>query len=347
MVINFQDKNLIVSYIQVVLKETFGVTLRTSDTSIRNVSASDSYEITMGQSIKVTGVYDLTTYLSLALYMALNFPNEQFPSKWVRDGDWIKYPYEPVKLKDSANLIIEAFLKADPSDKGQFWNSLEEKYNELLKKIYDGLEKFLKDTVDPLKDWSEFCWNYIYKFYLTWKALVNNFNNEEDLVDVLSSCAFRENKVFTDEEVRSCLVKILSANIKISSEDTDVLQVPERVLSYIFDEVVTPLSSDDEVYRAQNLIYLNPQVSSRTNPPIGVYNDEMTRRVKEIQELFVKDNTLSTGDTTKVVMPGGFEDFKVTGYVDPWTELIVKRDPSILSEEIDNYGIPDLHNFLL
>lgn len=292
MVINFQDRNLIVSYLQLILKETFGVTLTTSDSSL-NYSLDKSYEITMNQPVKVTGTYDLPTYFSLALYMAFNFPNEQYPYRLdFFNHEWVRFPYKPEELKNSINLIIENYLKGLWT-----WETVSTDYQEWYYNL--PAEKKLK--------------------YLDWESLVRNFNSQDDLIDVCKGCLF-EKRDFDNSDVRSCLVKILVANMKTSVTNYDALQVPERVLSYIFDEVVTPVSSNDEVFRAQKILYGERIPVGR----VGIYDDQMIEDVKEIQTKFISRNTFTIDGSTKIQLPGGFEDFKVTGYVDPWTETIIK-----------------------
>lgn len=293
MVINFQDRNLIVSYLQLILKETFGVTLTTSDSSL-NYSLDKSYEITMNQPVKVTGTYDLSTYFSLALYMAFNFPNEQYPYRLdLFDHGWTRFPYKPEELKNSINFT----LKKIPNSQDSRWGTIDTVYQELYHDL---------SAEDKLK-------------YLDWDSLVRNFNSQDDLVDVCKGCLF-EKRDFDDSDVRNCLVKILVANMKTSVTNHDALQVPERVLSYIFDEVVTPVSSNDEVFRAQKILYGERIPVER----VGVYDDQMVEDVKEIQTKFISRNTFMIDGSTKIQLPGGFEDFKVTGYVDPWTETIIK-----------------------
>lgn len=247
----------------------------------------------MNQPVKVTGTYDLSTYFSLALYMAFNFPNEQYPYRLdLFNYEWVRFPYKPEELKNSINLIIK---KLSNPKSGWTWETVSADYQEW----------YLSEK-DKLK-------------YLDWDSLVRNFNDQDDLVDVCKGCLF-EKREFNDSDVRGCLVKILVANMKVSITNHDALQIPERVLSYIFDEVVTPLSSNDEIFRAQKILYGDRIPSSR----VGIYDSQMIEDVKEIQTKFVTRNTFTIGGSTKIELPAGFEDFKITGYIDPWTELIMK-----------------------
>lgn len=78
--INYQDKNLIVMYLQIFLRESVGMTVR--KVIPRDKLKSTFYEITTNESIKVTGYYNEQTYTAIALYMAYNYPNEGYPLKW-------------------------------------------------------------------------------------------------------------------------------------------------------------------------------------------------------------------------------------------------------------------------
>lgn len=78
--IHYQDKNLIVTYLQIFLRENVGMTVHRVVPRDRRYPAY--YEITTNETIKVTGDYNEQTYTALALYMAYNYPNEGFPKKW-------------------------------------------------------------------------------------------------------------------------------------------------------------------------------------------------------------------------------------------------------------------------
>lgn len=57
----------------------------------------------------------------------------------------------------------------------------------------------------------------------------------------------------------------------------------------------------------------------------GRYDQEMTEDIKKVQQDFINLNTVITSSgNLNTVLPEGYDGFKVTGYVDPWTELILK-----------------------
>lgn len=93
MIINYNDNNLIVMYLQIFLKEVFGTTIEKITPRRKSIAAY--YQITTSTPIKVTGIYNVQTYSALALYMAYNYPNEGYPQKWTKDskGKWSATDY--------------------------------------------------------------------------------------------------------------------------------------------------------------------------------------------------------------------------------------------------------------
>ena len=81
MTINLQDNNLIVSYLQIFLRDYFGVSLE-SDGSVAKIVSNTP--------LKVTGTYRLSDYESLSLFMMYNYPREGYPTR---------YDYETVEGK--------------------------------------------------------------------------------------------------------------------------------------------------------------------------------------------------------------------------------------------------------
>lgn len=118
-----------------------------------------------------------------------------------------------------------------------------------------------------------------------------------------------------DEE---SLINIISNNIINSSVNPITISVPSRVLSYILDEVVTPLSSDEEILRIKTLIY-DSRVPRKN---ALVYDQELINKVSGYQQQLINKYTLGTG---VVELPEQYTGFKVTGYVDPWTERYIKE----------------------
>lgn len=301
MVINLQDSNLVVNYLQIFLRDTFGVTLRKAPDNT-DVAQGTAYEITMNEPIKVTGVYNLQTYLSIALYMAFNYPNEGYPYRWERDSKnesaWIPYPYEPSRLLKTLETIKidHSGYRFTSRDKTEAQKDYQEEFEEELK-----TPEFL--------DHSE---------------LLRYFVSIEQMNEYVNGI-----KEVTEDNVRDCLVNILVANMSTTSVNTIAAQMPERVLAYVFDEVVTPLSEMDEVFRIQKMIYY-PAVPREV---AGKYDKKFNGistmdRVTQYQQEFI--NKYTDPKTGVVSLPESFKDFKVTGYLDPWTEFIIR------SKEGDN-----------
>lgn len=300
MVINYQDKNIIIMYIQIFLKEHFNYTVH--KVTPRRKSLASYYEITNNDPLKVTGYHNLQTYSALALYMAYTYPNEGYPVLWKR--------------------------VTDNSNNTNLWVSED--------------------------------------FYY-------NGSNDDELLNVIIS------------------------NLENSLNYKGTVQIPERVLSYIFNEVVTENSTDDEILRIKKLIGDNLNYKEALK-----YTEEFSDQVKQIQQSLIDqysvyaessvqkevlfsnniyyfqldkhlrnayikktdeelnyenktgltlyksiynpdtgvlsfDNkngayNLKVGETRDVVLktlvqtelPQQFENFKVTGYVDPWTEVVIK-----------------------
>ncbi len=123
-----QDKNLIVTYIQIYLSENFGLSVRKVDSNFNQVLNANieqtllpKYEITADDPIEVTGYLTPQTYSSMALYMMQNYPNERFPVAWIltEDGwestdkfydsymdNWRNVLLTPPDWDDIANQII-------------------------------------------------------------------------------------------------------------------------------------------------------------------------------------------------------------------------------------------------
>lgn len=110
------------------------------------------------------------------------------------------------------------------------------------------------------------------------------------------------------------LLKMIKSNESYSLRDSKVIEIPERVLSYIFGEVVTPTSSKEEIQRVRKLLYRDQTKTSY------VYDSKMVEDVKSLQKSFI-DKFESAGQS----LPDPFKEFKVTGYVDPWTEILLKE----------------------
>ena len=234
MQIRYLNKSVIVQYIQIFLQEKSGLLIAKNPDYIgdNNITEKLEYYITMNQKINVTGYYDNQTYMAVALYMGLNYPEEGFPYCYAREYDekgnlkWVTYPYG------------------------------EGEYAE------------------------------------------------------------------TDKENYPKLCEIIMHNINIANEYVDVLNIDEKIVSYLLDEVVTPSSDQDEILRVQKLLYPNGISMDRA----GIYDEAMLNTVKSIQknalDIYMRTSTTAIDSD---LMYKTFKNLRVTGFVDPWTELLIKR----------------------
>jgi len=201
--IKLRDRNSIVSYLQIYLKTVYPTPYLVNENSISPYN---------NKELKVTGSYDIQTYLCLSCYMANYYPNEGFPYYYVKDGD--------------DNIIKVEYGQKDP----------------------------------------------------------------------------------ITEEVKS-LKEVLDYNIDNLLKINSTYNIDERVMSYVFEEVVTDLSEEDEVFRIQKLIYGDKFVPKEY---IGNY-DSIRDYIKSVQSKRIEQGGLV----------GSYKDFKVTSYCDPWTERLL------------------------
>lgn len=309
MKINLQDSNFIISYIQMFLKEYSGINIKkVSISKSKGVYTNDSYIISMNNPIRVTGIYDIDTYRAAALYMAFNYPNEQFPSIWSynkENNSWSDLPYEPDKLTVTMDKLIKACCDKTSG-----------KVNEdiLVEARIEGLS-------EDVLIYNEICANTEEIIYLTWSELLRYFSVEEssskELYEFLSKKTAQyknttapETGTFSRSDLNDILISIIINNSTIGASYREVTELNERVLSYFFGEVVSKLSTKDEIYRIQQMIYDKVPLSR-----IGKFDEQMTLDIKRYQQDFIKE----------VVRPDSYNNFKVTGYVDPWTERVIRE----------------------
>lgn len=296
MSVKLQDRNLIVNYIQDYLRDYFGMTLVRVTQKSRK-ALEDVYEISQSRPIKVSGVYTEDTYISVGLFMAYNYPNEQFPVRWdLKEGSnniWIKTPFCYDKLiKTMTDLLNDNKVLAEIESHRKF--------------TQDHYREFLESREDP----SEYISDY--------EELSRYFDDNDVYNAIVSKSISDLPKEFTREDANKSLIVFLVHNLEESQNNRDILSLDDRVLSYFFEEVVTPLSEPDEILRAQKLIYIPDIEYDRA----GKYDSKMIDDVKKRQQNFLSVHTSES--TGEVVLPEGFEGFKVTGYVDPWTEVVLK-----------------------
>lgn len=279
MIINLYDDNLLVSYLQIFLRDYFGVniTYQISD----NKFIDDKYIITTNSPLKVTGEYNLDTYASLALYMVFNYPNEGYPYYYI--------------LKEDRTVSFDS------------------------NKLLDTINNMIKQS-DTIKEWTEISYdNAEFIKVFTWNELLIYFKNESDLNNIVLS-KYVSSESFTIDDINNCLVNFINKAKYLSLSKPEIVQVSERVLSYILGEVVSPKSSPDEIMRIQKIMYPNGVTPNR----LGVYDNDMMNDVINYQKSFIERYTTNYNSTeSNKYLPQGYYGFKVTGYVDPWTELII------------------------
>lgn len=255
MELKYQDRNLITTYLQIYLRDYYGLTVH--KVIKRNSIDPDEYELTLSDPIKVTGYLNNQTYSAIAMYMLRNYPNEMYPSLW---------------QLNTANQ----------------WAPTLEIYNDYIEEIMSSDEQHVlrKDVVIP-------------------------FDNEGDFI------------------------KVIASNMENASYNPDTISVPRRVLSYLFGEVVSPLSTPEEILRVKAYLgnisytyfgvesyseearYIARQISAYLNINTNYeYDDTFKNIIWQLQNLYLQGH--------QDEMPEQFMDFKATGYVDPWTEHILK-----------------------
>lgn len=371
--IKLNSRSLLVNYLQVYLKDYFGITLVKSNTNL-SYSTDDRYEISQSEEIKVTGRYNLQTYLSTALFMIYNYPNEKFPVRWdlrnETSTEWVETPFDSEKLYSTMNLLIsEEYLSKNDNKVSQktydeLVDSVIVKVGEYLTlskntKLYTSpvsstgflVSSYSKDSVsyglvdgsvvnsrvvvkltdknkDPIVDdqgkvitgWvDEIPKEKNSETYFDYETLLKYFNGEDGIYDTLYRRSPEE--LYTTEDILSSVIVFLTNNLVQVNSNPDVVSLNDRIVSYILEEVVTSISSPDEILRVQKLLY--PQGVEYVRS--GRYDQEMTEDIKKVQQDFINLNTVITSSgNLNTVLPEGYDGFKVTGYVDPWTELILK-----------------------
>lgn len=371
--IKLNSRNLLVNYLQVYLKDYFGITLVKSNTNLSYLT-DDRYEISQSEEIKVTGRYNLQTYLSTALFMVYNYPNEKFPVRWdlrnETSTEWVETPFDSEKLYSTMNLLIsEEYLSKNDNKVSQktydeLVDSVIVKVGEYLTlskntKLYTSpvsstgflVSSYSKDSVsyglvdgsvvnsrvvvkltdknkDPIvDDQGKVITGWVDEIpekknpgtYFDYETLLKYFNGEDGIYDTLYRRSSEE--LYTTEDILSSVIVFLTNNLVQVNSNPDVVSLNDRIVSYILEEVVTSISSPDEILRVQKLLY--PQGVEYVRS--GRYDQEMTEDIKKVQQDFINLNTVITSSgNLNTVLPEGYDGFKVTGYVDPWTELILK-----------------------
>lgn len=292
--INLGDRSLIVSYLQSYLIEYYPKSLVSASEYPYSSAVSNEYSVT-NAPIRRTGIYDIPTYSALSLMMASFYPNEGYPQRWdLSEGQWTVTDFDCNRFVNSVSkLITEA--------NGRTYSNLDEStYTEIL------------SGDDPTLDTTE---------YLTYDEIQLYTTAQLPLTELVNSY-INNNLTFTTQSAQSGVVAFLTNNLSYISQNNQIAEVPDRVISYILGEVVTPNSLSDEIMRVQQLLYpggLSPMYVGRyfeyttsSGDTVSMMND-----IKEIQSNYI--------DSYKGELPTSYVGFKVTGYVDPWTEVIIKQ----------------------
>lgn len=293
--INLGDRSLIVSYLQSYLIEYYPKSLVSASEYPYSSAVSNEYSVT-NAPIRRTGIYDIPTYSALSLMMASFYPNEGYPQRWdLSEGQWTVTDFDCNRFVNSVSkLITEA--------NGRTYSNLDEStYTEIL------------SGDDPTLDTTE---------YLTYDEIQLYTTAQLPLTELVNSYINNNNLTFTTQSAQSGVVAFLTNNLSYISQNNQIAEVPDRVISYILGEVVTPNSLSDEIMRVQQLLYpggLSPMYVGRyfeyttsSGDTVSMMND-----IKEIQSNYI--------DSYKGELPTSYVGFKVTGYVDPWTEVIIKQ----------------------
>lgn len=290
MLIKLRDTSLFVTYLQVFLKERLGLTVNRLG------------HITSSETLKITGIYDVPTFQSLVIYMTTYYPNERFPNIYyvtsVDDPEGYhvyKFEYDFNSLDKTITSYKDSYSDYSKETFSEFLKSNpNEGYLSSLENLYAYLSLSEVETVKNTKS--------------GFSLFIENWNSEDQ------------------EELR--VEAILSKSNDDSIKYPDRLNIDDRIMSYILGEVVSELSEEDEIYRIQKMLYKD-QADQRI--PVEIYGSYTNKGLYGDPDLSLQDYIvdLQTRYLAAGQLPQGFDDFKVTGYIDPWTELLLKNEVMI------------------
>ena len=387
--IHYQDRNLIVTYLQVFLRENMGAVVH--KVIPRSKSVKPYYEISSNELIKVTGYWTPQSYSALALYMAYNYPNEGFPYRWSRkegvtDISWESEDYiydggdtsELVKIIGD-NLDNYAYAKASSTKSDQFdllyvsERVLAYIFNEVVTPssapseifrvktmmyptiyadddhkyplTYD--EKLFNDIVKIQQDWID-------RYTLSWNTEVVEYilQDSTDSIRLKPHMCKVVPQIYDEVVLSKDDSSRVSANyyqfvknsqtlslklpstqvVKLTIKGTDSSgAVSEEVYTLPVEgsQEVSPFTYDDssslnivnlsKKYFEITEVIVSYEITSEYKIPTGQL--KLSRTFTKGTKIYLKQTTFSDLNLTDE-----FKGFKVTGYVDPWTEKLIKRE---------------------
>lgn len=392
--IHYQDKNLIVMYLQIFLRENMGAVVH--KVTPRSKSIKPYYEISSNDIIKVTGYWTPQSYTALALYMAYNYPNEGFPYKWTRqegvnDITWESEDYiydggdttELVKIIGD-NLDNYAYAKASSTKSEQYdllyvpgrilsyifkevvtpKSSPSEVFrvktmmyptiyaNESNKYPLSYDENLFNDIVKIQQDWID-------RYTLSWNKTIDEYTVVKGKNET-----FVEVKEVTLKPRLSQVTPMIYGEVLLSQNDSS------RLVNRYYEFVSNSSSLSLKLPSTQvDKIVIQGIDSSGASSKVTIvreegadsinYNKSLNRTVVDLGRKFSELNSVEVSYKieSKYTIPTGklvfnevfsstsdlkiylekisysslnltddFKGFKVTGYVDPWTEKLIKRE---------------------
>lgn len=379
--IYYQDRNLIVTYLQIFLKDNVGAVVR--KVTPRSKSIKPYYEISSNEEIKVTGYWTPQSYSALALYMAYNYPNEGYPLKWTKtelDGSvvWKSEDYVYDDNQDElvsiigSNLEDYSYAKASSSRSERTdllyvpGRVLSYIFNEVVsslsspseilrikKMLYPSIyadslhknplsygEDLFNDVIKIQQSWVDrytLSWSTSTDEYVVEEEGTNKIKLETQLVKVIPKTVGRvidtdssKDAYYKFNQNKAALVITLPSDnlLKVQVYGTDKsgavkLEVVDDTSKFIYDKNTEEfLVNLDSSFISVSEVVVDYVVLSSYCAPTGEL--KFATPLSKGQVIYI-DKT----SHTYLNLPDGYEGFKVTGYVDPWTEKLIKRERGV------------------
>ncbi len=125
------------------------------------------------------------------------------------------------------------------------------------------------------------------------------------------------------------LLNIISYNMEHMPHNRDLIMIPERVLSYFYDEVVTPNSSPEEILRIKKLLY-ETIYADRLHLGVLSYTDELYQTIVAIQQNFIKRYATGYSSTDKEI------EWKIEKITDTFNAE--SREPYSFTDTVDTFN---------